>query len=84
MKAVLVSAYGSPETYTVGEVPTPEPGAGQLQVRIAAASINPADVRLPGGEYHATVPLSFPHVPGNDFAGTVTAVGAGVTTCTIP
>ncbi|GIJ56496.1 NADP-dependent oxidoreductase [Virgisporangium aurantiacum] len=80
MKAVVVNAYGPPETYTVGEVPTPRPGPGQLQVRIAAASINPGDLRLPSGDFHAVTPLPFPHVPGNDFAGTVTEVGAGVTT----
>src|SRR6201999_1491753 len=39
---------------------------------------NPADVRLPGGGFRDTVPLSFPHVPGNDFAGTVSEIGAGV------
>lgn len=79
MKAVVVTDYGPPETYTLGELPTPEPGPGQLQVRIAAASINPGDVAVPSGAYRAVAPLTFPHVPGNDFAGTVTAVGAGVT-----
>lgn len=61
----------------MADVPVPRPGPGQIQVRIAAASINPADVVLPGGEYGT--PLEFPHVPGNDFAGTVTETGAGVT-----
>ncbi len=80
MKAVVATGYGPPERYTVADVPVPRPGPGQLQVRIAAASINPADVRLPGGEFRDVVPLEFPHVPGNDFAGTVSEVGAGVTT----
>jgi NADPH:quinone reductase-like Zn-dependent oxidoreductase len=79
MKAVLATGYGPPERYTVGDVPVPRPGPGQLQVRIAAASINPADVHLPSGEFRDAVPLEFPHVPGNDFAGTVSEVGAGVT-----
>lgn len=79
MKAVVATDYGPPETYTVADVPVPRPGPGQIQVRIAAASINPADVRLPGGEFRDTVPLEFPHVPGNDFAGTVSEIGAGVT-----
>src|SRR5689334_15020025 len=78
MKAVVATDYGPPETYTVAEVPTPRPGPGQLLVRVAAASINPADVRLPSGDFRDSVPLAFPHVPGNDFAGTVTEVGAGV------
>ncbi|GLY03947.1 NADP-dependent oxidoreductase [Actinoplanes sp. NBRC 101535] len=80
MRAVVVTGYGPPETYTVGDLPAPEPGPGQIQVRIAAASINPADVVLPSGVYHDVTPLPFPHVPGNDFAGTVSAVGEGVTT----
>src|SRR5918999_1591838 len=79
MKAVVAAGYGPPEQYTVADVPVPRPGPGQLQVRIAAASINPADVRLPSGEFRDTVPLEFPHVPGNDFAGTVSEVGPGVT-----
>jgi NADPH:quinone reductase-like Zn-dependent oxidoreductase len=78
MKAVVATDYGAPETYTVADVPVPRPGPGQIQVRIAAASINPADVRLPSGEFRDTVPLTFPHVPGNDFAGTVSEVGVGV------
>ncbi|MER5419974.1 NADP-dependent oxidoreductase [Streptosporangium roseum] len=79
MKAVVATGYGPPEKYAVTDVPTPRPGPGQIQVRIAAASINPADVRLPSGDFRDTVPLEFPHVPGNDFAGTVSEVGAGVT-----
>jgi NADPH:quinone reductase-like Zn-dependent oxidoreductase len=79
MKAVVVTGYGPPEQYTVADVPVPRPGPGQIQVRIAAASINPADIRLPSGEFRDTVPLEFPHVPGNDFAGTVSEVGPGVT-----
>jgi NADPH:quinone reductase-like Zn-dependent oxidoreductase len=79
MKAVLATGYGPPERYVVGDVPAPRPGPGQIQVRIAAAAVNPADVRLPSGEFRDSVPLEFPHVPGNDFAGTVSEVGAGVT-----
>src|SRR3954447_24869892 len=79
MKAVVATGYGPPEKYMVDDVPVPRPAAGQIQVRIAAASINPADVRLPSGEFRDVVPLAFPHIPGNDFAGTVSEIGAGVT-----
>jgi NADPH:quinone reductase-like Zn-dependent oxidoreductase len=79
MKAVVATDYGPPETYIVADVPVPRPGPGQVQVHIAAASINPADVVLPGGEYRDVTPLTFPHVPGNDFAGTVSEIGPGVT-----
>ncbi len=78
MRAVVATGYGPPELYEVAEVPVPRPGPGQLQVRIAAASINPADVRVPSGDFPG-LGLEFPHVPGNDFAGTVSEVGPGVT-----
>jgi NADPH:quinone reductase-like Zn-dependent oxidoreductase len=79
MKAVVANGYGPPEEFVVADVPVPRPGPGQIQVRIAAASVNPADTRLPSGAFRDLVTLEFPHVPGNDFAGTVSEVGAGVT-----
>ena len=79
MKAVVATGYGPPERYVVAERPIPRPGPGQIQVRIAAASVNPTDVRVPGGEFREFVSVEFPHVPGNDFAGTVTETGPGVT-----
>jgi NADPH:quinone reductase-like Zn-dependent oxidoreductase len=78
MKAVVAAGYGPPEEYAVAERPVPRPGAGQMQVRIAAASVNPADVRLPGGEFREAVEAQFPYIPGVDFAGTVTEIGEGV------
>jgi NADPH:quinone reductase-like Zn-dependent oxidoreductase len=78
MKAVTVHQFGPPEQLEIGEIEVPHAKAGQIQVRIAAASINPLDLRLPRGDF-PQLPVSFPHVPGNDFAGTVTEVGEGVT-----
>jgi NADPH:quinone reductase-like Zn-dependent oxidoreductase len=79
VKAVVATDYGPPEQYVVTDRPVPRPGPGQIQVRIAAASINPADVVLTSGEFRQFTPVEFPHIPGNDFAGTVTEVGVGVT-----
>src|SRR3954470_12167676 len=79
MKAVVAPDYGPPEQYMVTDMPVPRPGPGQIQVEIAAASVNPADIVLPSGAFRHTVPMAFPHVPGNDFAGTITEVGPGVT-----
>lgn len=79
MKAIVATGYGPPEQYTVADVPVPRPGHGQIQVRIFAASINPADVRLSSGEFRDVMPLEFPHIPGNDVAGTVSEIGPGVT-----
>jgi NADPH:quinone reductase-like Zn-dependent oxidoreductase len=77
VKALIAHSYGN--GFEVGELPVPEPGPGQIQARIHAASLNAADVRLPRGDFRDHVRVDFPHVPGNDFAGTVTAVGDGVT-----
>lgn len=79
MKAVVAPGYGPPEQYIVADMPVPRPGPGQILVRIAAASVNPADIVLASGKFRDFAPLEFPHVPGNDFAGTVIEVGDGVT-----
>jgi NADPH2:quinone reductase len=78
MKAVVARDYGPPEALAVAEVPVPLPGPGQIQVRTAAAALNPADLRSLSGVLAGLAPLRFPHIPGSDFAGTVTAIGAGV------
>ncbi|MFI0418859.1 NADP-dependent oxidoreductase [Spongiactinospora sp. 9N601] len=77
MQALTAREYGGVEVLELREVPIPRPGPGQIQVRIAAAALNPADLRLASGVFGQAAPLTFPHVLGNDFAGTVTAVGAG-------
>ncbi|WP_045739658.1 NADP-dependent oxidoreductase [Actinoplanes rectilineatus] len=80
MRAVIATSYGSP--FTVADIPTPVPGPGQLQVRIAAAALNPADLRIAAGDLRAVAELTFPHTLGTDFAGTVTAVAPDVTAYT--
>ncbi|WP_250007718.1 NADP-dependent oxidoreductase [Actinoplanes sp. M2I2] len=79
MKALAATAYGPPENLSLIELDVPRPGPGQMLVRIAASSLNPTDLRVAAGDYRAIVELTFPYVLGNDFAGTVTEVGAGVT-----
>ena len=76
MRAVTVSEYGA--TPMVGEVPTPEPGAGQVLIRLGAAGMNPADRKLASGEWRPA-PATFPMVLGVDGAGVVEAVGEGTT-----
>jgi len=79
MKAVVAQGYGSAAVLAVEDVPIPRPGPGQIQVRVVAAALNPADLRSLSGVLAELAPLEFPHVPGSDFAGTVTEVGEGVT-----
>ncbi|GGV25648.1 NADP-dependent oxidoreductase [Streptomyces spectabilis] len=78
MLAMALTEYGGPEVLRLMDLDVPEPGPGQVRVRVRAAGVMPFDtgvrqgvVRPPG--------TAFPIVPGNEFAGTVDAVGSAVT-----
>ncbi|HMP01796.1 MAG TPA: NADPH:quinone reductase [Gemmatales bacterium] len=77
MRAAYIMKTGGPEVIQVGELPTPSVGPGQALVQIAAASVNPIDTYLRSGVVAMALPQ--PYIPGCDLAGTVTAVGEGVT-----
>lgn len=83
MRAVVAREYGPPSVLAVSDVPVPQAGAGQIQVRLRAAALNPADLRSLSGVLRELAPLTFPHVPGSDFAGTVSSVGPDVTRFTV-
>jgi NADPH:quinone reductase len=76
MKAIRVHEFGGPEVLKLEEVPTPEPSAGQVLVRIHAAGVNPYETYMRAGTYPLKPPL--PYTPGSDGAGVVEAVGEGV------
>ena len=63
---------------TLSEVATPDPGPGQVLVRVRAATVNPLDVKLRRGDMSSVRPAPFPVIPGLDAAGIVAAVGADV------
>jgi NADPH:quinone reductase len=75
MRAALIRAHGGPEAIEIAELPDPEPGPGQLLVDVAAAGVNFVDVYHRTGAYPNELPLQL----GTEAAGTVAAVGAGVT-----
>ena len=77
MKAIRVHEFGGPEVMRLEEVPDPNPGQGQLLVRVKATGVNPVDTYIRSGAYAAKPQL--PYTPGADAAGVVEAVGAGVT-----
>ena len=77
MKAIQVYQFGGPEVLAVHEVPTPKPGPGEVLVRVRAAGVNPYDTYMRNGAY--PVKPALPYTPGSDAAGTIEAVGLGVT-----
>ena len=77
MKAIQVYQFGGPEVLAVHEVPTPKPGPGEVLVRVRAAGVNPYDTYMRNGAY--PVKPALPYTPGSDAAGTIEAVGGGVT-----
>jgi NADPH2:quinone reductase len=77
MKAIQVHQFGGPEVLALHEIPTPKPGPGEVLVRVRAAGVNPYDTYMRNGSYAIKPPL--PYTPGSDAAGTIEAVGQGVT-----
>jgi len=76
MKAVVFAKHGGPEVLQYTEIPTPEPGGGQVLVRLKAAALNRLDLWVREG--WPGIKLAYPHIPGADGAGEITALGAGV------
>lgn len=79
MKAVRYREYGDSSKLALEDVPTPQPGPGQVLVKVTATSFNPADAMLRAGYLSEMLPLELPHVPGVDVSGTVAALGPDVT-----
>src|SRR5438874_12963070 len=78
MKAMVCEAFGGPEVLALRDVPDPPPpGPGEVQVRLGARGVQYVDVLMLAGKYQFRPEPPF--VPGNEGAGEVVAVGAGVT-----
>lgn len=75
MRAIRIARLGGPEVLEPAELPDPEPGEGEALVELAAVGVNYIDTYFREGIYPAELPL----VPGLEGAGTVRAVGPGVT-----
>jgi NADPH2:quinone reductase len=76
MKAVEISSFGPPEVLRLVDRPTPEPGAREILVRVAAAGVARADLLQRQGKYPP--PPGASDLPGLDVAGTVERIGTGV------
>lgn len=79
MKAVRFHEFGEAAVLRVEDVEDPTPGPGEVLVRVAATSFNGVDAGIRGGWLQGPFPVALPHTPGVDVAGTVSALGAGVT-----
>lgn len=78
-RSVIVERFGGPDGLRVVEGPEPHAGPGQVRVRVAAAGLNPVDLRIAeGGATAARFGVTPPFVNGNDYAGTIDEVGDGV------
>ena len=77
MKAAFIETTGTPDQIRIGDLPTPVPKAGEVLVRVAAASLNPIDMYVRAGTVAMNLPMPF--VSGSDFAGVIVAVGPDAT-----
>lgn len=79
MRAVVASRFGGPEVLEPRERPAPEPGPGQVAIRVALTSVNMVDTHIRSGKVLGISAPKPPFVPGVDATGTVISVGPGVT-----
>lgn len=77
MQVVMCEAYGGPDCLVVKQVPSPNPGPGEVKIRLHARGVSFTDVLRIAGQYH--VKTAPPFIPGGEAAGEVVALGAGVT-----
>ncbi len=78
MKAVRFHEFGDADVLRYEDVPVPDPGTGEVRLRVAATSFNPVDDGIRGGYLKGPFPVTLPHTPGIEVAGTVDALGDGV------
>jgi NADPH:quinone reductase-like Zn-dependent oxidoreductase len=78
MKAIRFHQYGDADVLRYEDVDVPVPGAGQVRVRVAGTTFNGVDANIRAGNMQGPMPLTLPHIPGLDVAGTVDALGEGV------
>jgi alcohol dehydrogenase len=79
MKAVFIRRFGDNRVVEYGDRPDPQPGPGDLLVKVHAASVNPLDFKIRAGKVKAMIRYPLPLVLGNDLSGEVIAVGPQVT-----
>src|SRR3954451_22338021 len=83
MKAVRFHEYGDPDALRYEDVDDPSAGPGQVRLRVASTTFNGVDGNIRAGFMQGPMPLTMPHVPGLDVAGTIDALGEGVSSLAV-
>ena len=78
MKAIQMQNYGSADVLVYTSLPKPEPGPGQVLIKVESAAVNFADIMLRSNNPYP-FPTALPFIPGGEVAGTVEQLGEGVT-----
>jgi NADPH:quinone reductase-like Zn-dependent oxidoreductase len=81
MRAAVVEEWGEPDTVVVAEMADPEPGPGEVLVRVESAAVNYPDVLIAANKYQVSIPPPF--IPGSEWAGVVEKVGSSTTASAI-
>ncbi|MFI0790368.1 NADP-dependent oxidoreductase [Streptomyces lydicus] len=79
MRAIMYNEFGGADVLALRQTEKPEPGPGDVRVRVVAVGVNPLDYKRRYGWVEQFYPTTFPAVPGLEFAGIVDALGDGVT-----
>ena len=80
MKALVLRELGGPDKLVIEDWPRPEPGPGEVRVKLTCAALNRRDVWITVGAYPR---IQFPSIAGSDGAGVIDAVGPGIATSRI-
>jgi len=78
MKTIQIETYGDSSLLQLKQADKPQAGDGEILIKIAATTVNPFDMKVRSGSMQKVVPVNLPWIPGSDAAGTVEAVGGGV------
>jgi NADPH:quinone reductase len=76
MKALILEKPGSPDTLRLAEMPQPQPGQGEVRIKVQAVGLNPADYQFMAQGFPS---WNYPFIPGMDVAGIIDALGTNVT-----
>jgi len=78
MRAITYDKFGGATVLKLTDLPVPEPGPGEVLVKIHAAAVNPIDWKIRNGQFECVFEHTFPITPGWDMAGVIEALGPGV------